>query len=435
MYRILIAENIPSLNKGEETILDGMLESFRLLGEVKVSMVSDSPEIDIPRYGHKIEVINLRELFPLKINLDRRFNRIFTSFLVILQHLFFLILYKLLNKKALLFTKAKIWQTYLNSDVIIVGHDGVFGLDFYGPICFYIPFISLFTKMLNKPCVFYGGSISLRASFIKKILRFFLDKMDLITLREDISYENLKEYKLRNKKVFVTADPAILLKPSTSKRVEEIMNIEGISKLDKPLIGFTVTKKVACHSSLRFSDINKQYHNHIQTIAQTVDNIIEKFDATVIFVPHCIGPGNDLDDRIIYKDIFQICRRKENIKIIINEYSAAELKGLIGRFDLFIGERIHSVVNAMTMHVPSIVLSLSNDKRLGIINMFNQENIVCHVEMLTTENLISKIEYVWQNKLKIENDLKTRVKEISERSLYNAKLLKKVLNNKPKINI
>ena len=54
---IFIAENVPSLNKGEMTIMEGMLESFRIVGDVGVTMLSDHPEIDTPRYGTRIKII------------------------------------------------------------------------------------------------------------------------------------------------------------------------------------------------------------------------------------------------------------------------------------------------------------------------------------------------------------------------------------------
>ena len=58
-YKIFIAENVPSLNKGEMTILEGMLESFKTLGRVQVTMLSDLPQIDQSRYGTKIKIIEV----------------------------------------------------------------------------------------------------------------------------------------------------------------------------------------------------------------------------------------------------------------------------------------------------------------------------------------------------------------------------------------
>ena len=66
MYTILIAENIPVLNKGELALLCGMIESFSLLGSVKVKILSSSLEDDLIRYGDKLEIIDVSTSFHLK---------------------------------------------------------------------------------------------------------------------------------------------------------------------------------------------------------------------------------------------------------------------------------------------------------------------------------------------------------------------------------
>ncbi len=162
-------------------------------------------------------------------------------------------------------------------------------------------------------------------------------------------------------------------------------------------------------------------------LAQVIDNITNRINATVIFIPHCIGFAKELDDRIMAGDIFQMCKNKDKVKVITNEYGAEELKGFIGQFDLLIGERTHSVVNAMSMCVPSIVISYSTDQRLGIIKMIDQENAICYVENLNAETLLSKISDIWSERNKIKKDLKSQTEIIREQAMLNGKLLKELL--------
>ena len=58
MARILICENVPSLNKGEMAILEGMRESLRELGKLELVMFSARPDIDAPRYSSLTQVID-----------------------------------------------------------------------------------------------------------------------------------------------------------------------------------------------------------------------------------------------------------------------------------------------------------------------------------------------------------------------------------------
>ena len=78
--KIFIAENVPSLNKGEMSILEGMLESFKILGKVEVTMLSDMPQIDQPRYGIKVKIIDVKKALHLPDGLITR-HRIFKIFI------------------------------------------------------------------------------------------------------------------------------------------------------------------------------------------------------------------------------------------------------------------------------------------------------------------------------------------------------------------
>ena len=437
MVKIFIAENVPSLNKGEMTILEGMLESFKTLGKVEVTMLSDLPQIDQLRYGTKVKIIDVKKALHLSGELSRynKVFRIFASLLFISQHLLFLILYKISKSRALKLMKSEIWEEYVESDVIIIGHNGTFGIGggLGNPIFFYHFFLPFFAKMLDKPIVLYGGSIGqfrrLRW-FLERGAKFALSKIDLITLREDVSYQNLRDMGVKNDRVFAISDLAFLLRPVPSDQAKEIMMQEDIEETNKPLIGITVTRDIASKAFSYLNNSASSYHKHIKMLAQVIDNLTSRLDATVIFIPHCIGFAKELDDRIVATDIFQMVKNKNRVKVITNEYAADELKGLIGQFDLFIGERIHSVVNAMSMCVPSIAMSYSTDQRLGIIKMVGQENAICYVEGLDANTLISKIDEIWSEREKIKSELKSKIEIIKERAMLNGKLLKELLESR-----
>ena len=439
MVKIFIAENVPSLNKGEMTILEGMLESFKTLGKVEVTMLSDLSQIDQLRYGTKVKIIDVKKALHLSGELVGRSQlfKIFISFLFMFQHLLFFVLYKISGSRALKLMKSEIWREYVESDVIIVGHNGTFGVGWGGmfrtPVYFYYFYIPLFAKMLGKTIILYGGSISRFGRFrwvLERGAKFALSKIDLITLREDVSYQNLRDIGVKNDRVFVIPDLAFLLRPAPYKHAKEIMMREGIKESYRPLIGMTITRKMASMVLPNHNSPESSYHKHIEMLAQVIDNLTSRLDATVVFMPHCIGFAKELDDRIVAKDIFQMCKNKNKVKVITNEYGADELKGLIGQFDLFVGERIHSVINAMSMCVPSIAMSYSTDQRLGIIKMVGQENAICYVENLNANALLSKISDIWSKRNRIRKDLKSQTKIIEERAMLNGKLLKELLESR-----
>lgn len=429
MIKIFISENIPSLNKGEMAILDGMIESFKTLGDVEISMLSPRPELDEPRYASKIRVINISRFWPFNGGLNSgKSGKILVSIFVMLQHIAFILSYNIIGDDVLKLFRTDVWEEYLKSDIIIMGHNGTFGIGgSLGTPLLYPIYLPIIARILQKPVVLYAGSVPRPHQFqsiISRLYKFALNNIDLITLRERESFRNLTSVGAKEINVAVTADLAFLMKPAQLKRINEIMISEGIDNSPTLLVGMTITREIASKSKPEFGP-DASYYSHITMISEFIDNISSNYKITFIFIPHCIGFGRYLDDRLAAQDIFDTCTNKENVKLITDEYDAQELKGLIGVFDLFIGERVHSVINAMSMIVPSICISFSNDKRLDILRMIGQENAICSVENLHADDLIRKFNEIWSNKESIKDDLSKRIKEFQDISRSNGELLKK----------
>ena len=316
MLNILIAENIPSLNKGEETILEGMLETFKILGDVRVAMLSHHPSIDARRYSPKVTVVDLNELWLFNQVLGKgKAKKVLSSLVIILQHTFFFALYKIFGTNALKLVKAQIWREYVYADLIIIGHNGSFsigGSGFGMPIVFYPLFVPIFSKLLNTPVALYGGTVppsepGATGRLKGWALKTSLNAIDLITLRDHISYANLEKLGAQSKHARVTADPAFLLPPASLNRAKEILGIEGIPTA-YPLIGITVARKKA---PLAYPDLEipRAHDKHVREMARVIDHITDEHGAFVCSSPHCIGYGEELDDRIVGRELTKNARR------------------------------------------------------------------------------------------------------------------------------
>jgi polysaccharide pyruvyl transferase WcaK-like protein len=431
MTRILIAENAPTLNKGEMAIIAGMRESLRELGPVELSMFSFCPEIDQPRYGETVRIVDVKKSWWM-IRTREDGVSLLKSIFVMILHLLFLAFNAVLGRRVLRLFRGEIWEKYLDSDLIVMGHDSSFGIggDPENPL-FYFLYLPFFAKVLRKRIMFFGGSVPQPPKrlngLLSKAFKSAISKIDVVTLRDETSISNLREIGIEDERIVVTADPAFLLEPAAADEVDRIWQAEGLDGTPNALIGMTISRARATVAFPELNNPSLSYDKHVGIVADCVDQITAKLDALVVFVPHTIGLGDDLDDRIVAADIRARCQNKDRVKVITTEYGPAQLKGMIGRFDLFVGERLHSVVAAMTMGVPAIGISRSSDQRLGMVRMLGGEEAVCFLDGLDCDTLFHRVDELWSQRRETSRRLCSRTEAVKERARLNGVKLMELL--------
>jgi len=437
--RILIAEWVPSLNKGELAILIGMLETFNVLGEVKVSIFSFYPRLDKERYPQDVKIIDVRGDLHMGSSLPEKPKviQILASLFAIVQHIFFTMLYAVIGDKVLMVMNRMIWREYCRSDVIIICHDQVdcvFGSRklLLSPI-----YLTLLAKTLNIPIVFYANGTYKPKSRLWKILaRYVLNNVDLITIREEESFKFLKTIAGNKAPIYLTADPAILLSPINHDEARRIAAEEGINRGDDLLIGVTLTRSTLLSAYPEFRNLEDRYNKALTAVAKFFDDLINSINAKIIFLPHCIEHYEKRDDRDVARNILNLMQNKHKVVLITKEYSPQELKGLMGFFDLFIGARVHSVVGALSMGVPSITLtkpSFYTMRPYGIIGgTLNQKDWIYNIENLEPENLLSRIIDLLSLRNEVRKNLVPEIESAKKKALLNGKLLKALLDSRKK---
>ena len=439
--RILIAEWIPSLNKGELAILGGMLKTFEVLGKVEVSVFSFYPLLDKKRYPPNVNIIDvgsdlyLGDSLPEKSGLVRIKGNLFAIF----QHLFFIMLYKVLGKNALRIMNKPVWKEYCKSNVIIICHDQVSCVD--GFILLFSPiYITLLANALHKPIVIYANGTNVALKSQRKIwaprpgevlARYVLDNVDLVTVRDKESYSYLKSISHSKAHIYLTADPAILLPPVDPEKVKSIMIEENIHKNDGLLVAAAISHEVLLNAFQGYANLTTGYKEAIREIANLMDYLIENFQATIVFIPHCIEPYQHRDDTAVAKEIYNVMKNKHKARVIIKEYSPEELKGLMRKIDVLISARVHAVIGALSMGVPSYTLTSSSDGRACrlIGKTLKQQEWIYNVENLKAERLFVRITDLLSASGKIRKDLPFIISSAKEKALLNGRLLKTLLDS------
>jgi len=265
---------------------------------------------------------------------------------------------------------------------------------------YYLFMIWMAKKMGMKVMVYANGIGPINKKINRKITRYVLNKVDVITLREEMpSMIEIDNLRINAPSVHVTADPALTIEASSSDEIDNIFLAEKIPQ-DGPFIGYSVRK---WHESEKNERI----------IAQAADYTSKTFGLKAVFIPMHY-PG----DLIIAKRI--VSKMETPAYIIENKYSVSETMGIISRMDMLVGMRLHALVFAASLGIPLVGL-IYEPKVEGFLKSINQAS-AGNLKDLKFENLKNTIDSVWKQKSEISTELLKVATDLKEKALKNAKI-------------
>jgi colanic acid/amylovoran biosynthesis protein len=232
--------------------------------------------------------------------------------------------------------------------------------------------------------------------------------------------------------IITTACPAFLLKPAPNSRVKEIMQLEGIGGSSKPIIGITLAG---------YNLYSKQTWDVPETLEDlalyipAVRFLLDELDAQVVLIPHVYrtnpwtGQLIQGPDYVILKTLNQmVCKDSgtQKLRIVEGTYSPAEVKGLIGKLDLYISGRLHAGVAAFSQQVPTVLLAYGH-KHFGFAKMLGQERCVWQPSM-GPDGLLAVVRQAWEDRENIVAELHKRVPFVKELAELNVKILRDIVS-------
>ena len=272
-------------------------------------------------------------------------------------------------------------------------------------LLYYIILMKL-AKMYNKPVMVYANGVGpINGKMNRVWTRRILNKVDLITLRDEDSRRFLDELEVENKNIYVTADPVFTLNPVEQIKVFNILKNESIPT-DKALVGVAV----------RHWDDSE---NLIFNIAKTIDYIIEKYNSNVILIPMHYPGDLDISNSILHNV------NAEGCYVLSNKYNVEDLMGIIKNLEILIAMRLHSLIYAATQGVPMVGI-VYDPKIEGFLKSIDMD-FMCPAKNLKHQELVKKTDYVWENRKEIKHKLEILDEKMKKEALKNTYMAKELL--------
>lgn len=168
-------------------------------------------------------------------------------------------------------------------------------------------------------------------------------------------------------------------------------------------------------------------------MAETADYVIEQYNAVVCFIPNVAADpyGKESADSIAAKQIIKQMKHPDKPKITADSYTASEIKGIIGKCDMFFSCRMHSAIASTSMCIPTVVMAYGTKFDDVIGGTMGQQKCMVRIEASPEKifnELKSKLDYVWANRIAIKNELKVKSELADKQALQFGQLVKQAVN-------
>lgn len=242
-------------------------------------------------------------------------------------------------------------------------------------LAYYLSIIRL-AKLRHTKVMLYSngiGPIHNKHNYPK--VKKALDKVDLITLRERSSEEELEKIGVDNPNISVTADPAFTLKPTSDETVNRIMR----------KIGLATDREYFCVSVRPWKHLGSAFED---ALAETIDYVREKYGLECILVPMQCPKDVEISKRIAIKSKSGVVA-PENL-------TPSEILGLTERAKFIVGMRLHTLIYSAAMRTP--IIGLIYDPKISAVMKQVGQKYMLPVDDLNPETLKTYIDSVIQNR-------------------------------------
>ena len=295
------------------------------------------------------------------------------------------------------------------------------------------------SQLLGKPTVMLAGT---QGRFpdpsTKKFAKEVFENFNLVANRESETEKLLIEdgFNVSNLKNY--ACPAFLFEPKKDDEILSIYEKENLDNNNKSKVGF-----ILCGFNFLTGPYDKwprEDEDYLQ-FAEAIEHIVNDLNCDVYLMSHSNGfelpPNFKLikgRDFPIVKQLRDVIEKRgyidtDYVHLIEGPYNPWETKAIIGQFDMFVSGRLHGAVAAVSQFVPTVVImhghKQKSHKTIGFFDIIGTPECVANPN--SSNEMIKKINYCWDNKNIIREHLIKRIPEVQQIARKSFQALKKVI--------
>ncbi|WP_395262242.1 polysaccharide pyruvyl transferase family protein [Halalkalibaculum sp. DA3122] len=292
-------------------------------------------------------------------------------------------------------------------------------------------------QLLNTPTAMLAGSPGPfkeqnTLEFAKEVFKEF----DLVTNREAISKQLLKERGFDISKTHSLACPSFLFEPAEQSEIEGAVIKEQINETDRPSAGF-----ILCGWNFTEAPFDKwpRKDKDYDQFADAVEYMIDELGLDVFLMSHNNGfpippkkfelqHGRDYPIAKQLQTVLEQRGRTKHVHAIDGVYYPKEAKALIKNFDFHVSGRVHGAVAGLSQAIPTVIIDYGHEPKAhkleGFAKVTGMEDYIA--DPSSGQSLIKTINECWINRDEVKKHLKDQLPVVKEMAQKSFDLLKEI---------
>ncbi len=331
----------------------------------------------------------------------------------------------------------------LKSDLIIDLSGDIWGdnADFLGKDRFLVGLIKdRVAQLLGKPVVMIAGSPGPfnnpeTLDFAKEVFANF----NLVTNREPISKEMLREKGFEVSGVKSFACPAFLFEPAKDENIITIyQNIDNHN--NTPVVGF-----ILCGWNFPTGPFDKwpRPDDDFILFAEFIEYITERLGLQVCLMSHSNGfnlPPSEFKlihgrDYKVIKQLQNVLTNRgitKNVFALDGIYDPWTTKAIIRNFDMLISGRLHGAVAGLSQKVPTVMIDYGHEPKAHKLRGFAKVVGITEyvVDPGNLNDMVNTVNACWKNQSAIRQHLANKIPKVLELARNNFNSLLEVTNKR-----
>jgi len=277
----------------------------------------------------------------------------------------------------------------------------------FNTVLYYLGMIQLARIRGCRVMCYAHGFGPLKMTKSRKLARFVMNQSQVITFRDEKSKLTAGGFGINKPPIYITADPVFALTPAPDSQLEQY-----IEKLRIHPSSFNMGVSLRPWSS---------GVNYMEVVAAVSDRMIEQLNAKVYIFP--FQHSQDMD---ISRDLQKKMKNRSAVVLVEEPLPVTVLTGLMGKMDMILGMRLHSLIFAASAGVPAV--GISYDPKVSSI--MEQVGLtwldVNHVDI---GNLWSACRHSCKNREMVIQGMKPAVDELKKKAQDNTRYLVNLLKH------